>query len=221
MVYWMSTQEVFENSTTTSFLDAQLNRVDYSMKGVRFLEPDALDPVTKIFQNEESEPLTKGYAVEPDSVPKNLCWHSGNRHIPDVVKCAAASLLVSQKVRDIIDAIEPGVHQLLPVDVFRPKALKEGTGPFARYYWLVVCQRIDSVDPLHTTYERLGRNRDGVWELNGDPTMRIVFSKSSIAGRHIWIDPYVVGGLQVSNTLGEALAAAKLVGVGLKQVEEV
>jgi hypothetical protein len=132
MVYWMSTQEVFENSTTTSFLDAQLNRVDYSMKGVRFLELDALDPVIKIFQNEESEPLTKGYAVEPDSVPKNLCWHSGNRHIPDVVKCAAASLLVSQKVRDIIDAIEPGVHQLLPVDVFRPKALKEGTGPFAR-----------------------------------------------------------------------------------------
>jgi hypothetical protein len=37
----------------------------------------------------------------------------------------------------------------------------------------------------------------------------------------MWIDPFIGPSPKLSNGLGEALAAANLVGVGLKQVEEV
>ncbi len=224
MVYWLGPKEMFETSTAVSFHNADLSLRDYSMKSVRFLDPDSVDPVAKVTM---SEPLRKGYPIDPETVPKVVCWRSGNRHMPDVVNCAAASLLVSQKVRDIIEQFEPGVHQLLPVAVYRPKAIKENGEPFARYYWLVITQRIDSVDPVHTTYERSGGIRSdgstwvGGWQLADGGGRKVVFSKAAIQERHMWIDFYAGLARLLSNALGDALLATDVSGVSLRPAEEV
>jgi hypothetical protein len=194
------------------------------MKAVRWADPDAVDAITKM---SDTEPLTKGYAVDPDSVPKTMVWHSGNRSVPDFQKCHAASLLVSPRVRDIVEQFEPGVHQLLPVELWRPKALKEGGPSFATHYWLVICQRIDSVDPLNTTYERSGGIREdgstwtGGWKLDGDSNKKVVHSKAAIAERHLWIDRFVGPNAKLSDAFGDALLAAGVTGAQCKHVEEI
>jgi hypothetical protein len=209
MVYQLGVREIFETSTGTSIIDGD----DRSVARVQWMNPDEIDKVSKLSPNEK---MTSGYKIDPTTVPKKMRWESMNRIPPDIEK-SYGSLIISEQVRDIIEPFEPNVHQMLPVDLYRPKA----NDPFVRYYWLVVCNRIDSVDAKHTTFERLGRNKDGIWELNGDPTKNIVFSSSAIAGRHMWIDPFLGSNPRISDQLGAALIAAKITAAALNKYQEI
>jgi hypothetical protein len=224
MVYQLGVREIFETSTGTSIIDGD----DKSLARVRYLHPDQLDAGTlrgynqALTEGHTSRAIQKGYPVDPSFVPKRVCWESGDRLPPDVIK-SYGSLIISERVRDIIESFEPNVHQLLPVDLYRPKA----NVPFTRYYWLVVCNRIDSVDSKHTTYGRRvitlsdGSKHNSIWELNGDPTKNIVFSSSAIAGRHMWIDPFLGSNPRISDQLGTALIAAEITGAALNKYLEI
>jgi hypothetical protein len=209
MVYWLGVREIFETSTGTSIIDGD----DRSVARAQWLNPDEIDKVSKLSPNEK---MTRGYKIDPTTVPKKMRWESANRIPPDIEK-SYGSLIISEQVRDIIESFEPNVHQMLPVDLYRPKA----NDPFVRYYWLVVCNRIDSVDAKHTTFERLGRNKDGIWDLNRDPKKTIVFNRLAIAGRHMWLDPFIVNGLQLSNELGDALIAINPSGAVFTRRDEI
>lgn len=176
------------------------------LKHVEFLDPSSLDQAAKI----SSLPLTEGYPVNPASVPKAINWESKNKKLPDVIKCRGSDV-VSETVRAIIERFEPGVHQLLPVNVCRPKEQE----PFARHYWLVVCCRIDSADVNHTTLERYP---SGVWTGGSG---KFVFSRAAIGGAHMWRDPFIVGSTLCSQALGEAFAEAKLTGLYLQPLDEI
>jgi hypothetical protein len=209
MVYWLGTREIFETSTGTSIIDGD----DRSLARVQWMNPDEIDKVSKLSPNEK---MASGYKIDTTTVPKKMRWESMNRIPPDIEK-SYGSLIISEQVRDIIETFEPNVHQMLPVDLYRPKA----NDPFVRYYWLVVCNRIDSVDAKHTTFERLGRNKDGIWDLNRDPVKTIVFNRLAIAGRHMWLDPFIVNGLQLSNELGDALIAINPSGAVFTRRDEI
>jgi hypothetical protein len=224
MVYQLGVREIFETSTGTSIIDGD----DKSLARVRYLHPDQLDAGTlrgynqALTEGHTSRAIQKGYPVDPSFVPKKIRWESVNRIPPDIDQ-SYGTMIVSERVRNIIESFEPNVHQLLPVDLYRPKE----NVPFTRYYWLVVCNRIDSVDAKHTTYGRHvitlsdGSRHNSIWELNGDPTKNIVFSSSAIAGRHMWIDPFVVGGAQLSNELGDALIAINPSGAVFTRRDEI
>jgi hypothetical protein len=209
MVYWLGTREIFETSTGKSFIDGD----DRSIARVQWMNPDEIDKVSMLSPNEK---MTSGYKVDPTTVPKKIRWESMNRTPPEI-HWFHSVLVISERMRNIIESFEPNVHQMLPVDLYRPKA----NDPFVRYYWLVVCNRIDSVDAKHTTFERLGRNKDGIWDLNRDPVKTIVFNRLAIAGRHMWLDPFIVNGLQLSNELGDALIAINPSGAVFTRRDEI
>jgi hypothetical protein len=174
-----------------------------------YLDPASVDPVSKI----ATSPMAEGYPVDPATVPKAILWESKRPHLPDLGKLHGIDL-VSDRVRDLIEGFEPGVHQFLPVDFFRRKE-KE---PFARAYWLVVCRRIDSADPTHTTYSRHPRAK-GLWEIV--PGGKYVFSLTAIGRSHLWVDPCAYSQVFCSQALGDALAGAKVKDLWLEPYDAV
>ena len=162
-----------------------------------FLDLASVDPVSKI----ATSPMAKGYPVNPATVPKAVLWESQRQHLPDLNYLHGIPL-VSDRVRDLIEGLEPSVHQFLPVDFFRRKE-KE---PFARAFWLVVCRRIDSVDPAQTPFVR---RPSGGWETV--PGGHYVFSRAAIGKAHLWRDPYVGSSyIFCSKALGDAFVTAKV-----------
>jgi hypothetical protein len=173
------------------------------LSAVPFLHPDQVDAASKVGMT----PMTEGYPVDPAAVPKAVLWESKDKPLPDVTMLHGVNI-VSERVKDIIERFEPGVHQFLPVDLYRPKQDK----PFAHAYWLVVCKRIDSVDAEKTTFSR-SRNR--LW--NVTPDGYYVFSLAAIGSSNLWIDPDTRNYMYCSGILGDALKENNITGLFLRE----
>lgn len=127
--------------------------------------------------------------------------------------------MVSPRFRDLVESFEAGVHQFVPVEIYR----KPNGQPVATYYWFIICQRLDSVDREHTTYAWKAPADDpaaGHWASSlfdrqlqrrvEVPNAKLVFSNRQVSGRHIWHDPHV---LTFNNGLcSDAFAEAALGG---------
>lgn len=174
-----------------------------NLSAVKFLYPDQVSPVSKLGVS----PPTEGYPVDPATMPTAVSFESKNKALPDVFKVRMVNI-VSERVRNVIERFEPGIHQFIPVDMYRPKA-KE---PFARHYWMIVCRRIDSVDPVHTT---IPRKLNRLWA--GGDGGEFVFSLSAIGDAHLWCDPDI-GTIynDCSQALGDALKEMGVTGLRLK-----
>ncbi|HMT41744.1 MAG TPA: hypothetical protein PKC48_13450 [Sphingorhabdus sp.] len=202
MVYSIGVRYPYPINIGTSFPDAN----EDADRDVAFLNPEEIDTVSL----NRKRALTSGYPVDPATVPTKLCWES-KRYDPTDFIVSRGTLVVSERVREIIERFEPGVHQLLPVDVYRPKA----DAPIARYYWLVVCNRIDSVDEKKTTFVWTGdkSNERGLWLSEGDESRQLVFNKAQIDARHIWRDKFLAAGVLVSEELMMAFSEAGISGL--------
>ena len=132
--------------------------------------------------------MKEGYRVKPESAPKGILWESDPSELPDVIANQQV-LATCNRFRDLVERYEPGVHQFIPVDVFT----RGINHPISKYYWFVVCQRLDSVDPEHTTYEwKLDHTgKSGFWSKKGVENPKLIFSERKVAGHHIWADPHL------------------------------
>ena len=197
---------------------------------VKFLHPDEVDWRAK----RASNPMTVGCAVDPDTVPRIVRWrYKEMDRLPDVNLCAG-TLLISERVRDVMERFEPGVHQFLPVDIYLTP-FEAGDVPAARSYWLVVGQHFDAVSAEHTHQPRTvithpdGRTEPGLWDFSGVLTKQpksdapVIFDRGAIAGRHLWVDRCFVGGEHpfMSNELGSALREMDLYGAQFQHFDEI
>ncbi|MEQ1649394.1 MAG: DUF1629 domain-containing protein [Hyphomicrobiaceae bacterium] len=174
---------------------------------VKFLDPERVDQVSKM----SSTPALQGYPVDPTTMPTAVVYESKNKAVPDVEMAGGGVEIVSERVRDVIEQFEPGVHQFLPVDVYRPKANE----PFTRRYWMIVCRRIDSVDAAHST---ITRRASGIWNADGQMVMNL----SAIGSAHLWCDPFIGPRYHsCSQSLCDALKQMSLTGVSLDPREAV
>lgn len=179
---------------------------------MRYLNPDEVTGIAKAFPN--SIQMNQGYRVVAEDAPKKIRWMSTIRAVPDYGGAPYCSS-VSERLRDLIEQFEPGVHQFIPVDLYRPRA-KE---PFATHYWFVVCSRIDSVDAEHTT---LVMNEFGKWRPNVDFTSKRVFSLKAIGDHHIWADTRGSSDFRyISNQFHAALLDHGMTGTSGMQFEQV
>lgn len=194
MVYHLNQREPYETLTRLTVLDR--DRDFY--RRVEFAQPDGVDAVERI--NRHS--MLSGYTIDPKSVAGKMRWGGDTRSIPDF-EVIGNILIVSETARSIIESLEPRRHQFPVLDFYRP----DGTY-LQRHYWLVACNRIDSVSAEHTTYIR-----EAIWRSHGDETRRLVFSTSAIAGRHLWQDPFLVNRYLCSDALGQALMDSKMSGL--------
>jgi hypothetical protein len=140
-----------------------------------------------------------GRKIKPEFVPTKILWESRPNRISDsftprTIPC------VSERMKSMIEQLEPDVHQFFPVDVVG----KEGD-LFAKHYFFIVCNRLDSVDRESMPYELIGGRWNGVGPLNV-----IIFNRRQIGGAHVWIDKYIGDTILVSNALAGAFKKAKL-----------
>ena len=190
-------------------LDGDLRRVELADP-----TPDGGVPLDGAFL------FTAGRKIRPEFVPRRMRWNDPSRRaIPDFDHHLI--LNVSGRARGLIEALEPGVHQFLPVTFQAPDgAILE------QRYFLIVCNRIDSVDRAGTT---LLLWQDRVWEAahvlprderptadRADAEPRLVFNLGRIGRCHLWRDKHLRQGPFLSATLAAAVAESGLTGLDLE-----
>jgi hypothetical protein len=147
-----------------------------------------------------------GRRVHTDTVPKIIRW-MGNRRLQDyedACKCNS----VSTRLRDLIEEIEPGVHQFEPVKFVN----KRGELIEDRWCW-IICNRLDSVDRERTTLIlKPSPSGISIWRPEGIVNPRTYFSLAAIGDTQFWYDKYLVGPPYISNNAKERLESAKMTG---------
>lgn len=142
-----------------------------------------------------------GRRVKPESVARVIRRYT-KRKLLDYENQFVGS--VSARFRDLIEEIEPGVHQFLPLRVIgKDDELLED-----RWTW-IICNRLDSVDRERSTGEldrRVYGARKGV-------PFRLVFSLEAIGRAKFWRDKHYSIGRLATDEVKERLVAERITGV--------
>ncbi|MBM7066840.1 imm11 family protein [Actibacterium sp. 188UL27-1] len=105
--------------------------------------------------------------------------------------------------------MEPETHQFFPMEIFERKK------KIADYYWLNVCNRLDTYHP-ELTYPR---NERGFWKsVEGEPAS-LVYSMEAIGDHHMWVDKFA-GPTFMSDTFAARLQEAGLTGISYHRKEQ-
>jgi len=161
---------------------------------------------------EGSAAVRSGRKIKPEFVPTRILWESRPNRISDFFTPRGIPC-ISKRLKAIIERFEPDVHQFFPVDV-----VGKNGDLFAKHYFFIVCNRLDSIDRDSMPYELIGGRWNGAGPLNV-----LIFNKRQIGGAHVWIDKYVGDIMLVSNALAGALQKAQLkafeIGPEMQEVE--
>ncbi|HEX8571665.1 MAG TPA: DUF1629 domain-containing protein [Allosphingosinicella sp.] len=186
-----------------------------------YADPDQVHPSAL---GENVSRLEQGYWVKPESLPKKVLWANGTKPIPDVLP----RFVVSPRFRDLVEQFEPGVHQFVPVEIYKSR---DGESA-AIYYWFIIGQRVCSVDEEHTTYifkAFSDQPEDGYWSkrkrnrelqrYEDIPGAQLFFSNSRTDGHHIWKDPQLLTGGErlCSDSFADAVTAGNYTGVNVSK----
>jgi hypothetical protein len=97
-------------------------------------------------------------------------------YLPDCI-----GYIITNRIRDVIEALEPGVHQYLPVEFF----YKNGTQLPGERWYLNICNRLDTIAAEHCNIQvhpKLGIYQTG----NGDWDVKVW--KHKVARHAIWCE---------------------------------
>jgi hypothetical protein len=166
---------------------------------------------------------TGGFPRETANLPKRVKWMDPNDNpVPDFD--TTPMLNVSERVKQLVESLEPGIHQFVPVEYLDRK------GNFLeKRYWFVVCNRIDSLDRERTTMlfvpgqgwmnpivaNRLGETIPP--HINIKEPARLVFNLAQIGSVHLWHDKFLGSSEFISDKMAEAFLAAGITGLRLTE----
>lgn len=135
-----------------------------------------------------------GYRVKQPEMAYKAQWLTSNAsyRITDIASIRG-QVIVSEAFKALVECFEPNVHQFIPVDIYG----KPEDEPYARHYFMNVCNRTDSTDAL--SMERHGwfwksdyAGGRSHWLYKGEGKRPpIVFNLDQIAKRHLWVDTYL------------------------------
>lgn len=189
--------------------------------GGSFSEIEVVDPTpdggTYI---ERLNSYTVGRAVKTDRIPTALVIGGRKRKLRDYLSTIGGVAAVTDEFKAIVEELEPGAHQFLPVDL-----LWSDGSLAAKRYLLFVGKRLDTTDRERTTMKWTGKwwTTHTKSEREADPKIsdKLVLNTIKIGGNHLWYDKCVDARIPfVSNTLGERLKASGMTGVGLRERPE-
>lgn len=155
--------------------------------------------------------VNRGPAVHPTHIPTRIRRGGPHRAMPDV-DYAWAMPIVTEQFKDIVEKFEPIRHQFFPVDIMWADGALAG-----RRYFLIVCNRLDSVHRDHTTM----RFNNALWEPVPGQSSKIVFDRKRFQGSHMWHDKHLISPPLISNDLANALQDAGIKGLDLRAQDEV
>lgn len=147
--------------------------------------------------------LLNGQTVTGMTLPKSVRQVSAHIHLPDFLSVRGI-WLVHERFREIIEKLEPSMHQFFPIVLERP------TGDqVADYYLFNAANHLDAV--IVERSKAIWRKKsDGTRELRGfsrEPDS-VAMDRKMIADKHVWITPFV--GKVFSEELMRAVDKAKL-----------
>ena len=203
MVYGLNVKPEHGYYVGVDALDGDISRIE-----VIDQTPDGGLPFIPIVQPAH----TMGRAVKPQFVPTKMRWDDRQRHpMPDFDN--GLILNVSTRAREVIESLEPGVHQFLPVEFFdADKKHLESR------WFLIVCNRIDGVD---RNQSRMKLANGVMWTSVDIPDPKLVFSEKQTRGVHLWCDKHLKHGPFTSDEFADLVKQKSLTGLRLTRAESV
>jgi hypothetical protein len=161
-------------------------------------------------------------------LPAKMKWKdSADRQMPDFDRTPA--LNVSERVRQVIEEIEPGVHKFEPVEYTYARG-----GLVETRYWLKMGNELDSLDRDHTTMvldegiqwvpprDLLRRGKPIPPHIDPEQKPRLVFILARIGDTQMWNEPLLnSGNVFMSDRMAQALRDAGPTGIELVEYESV
>jgi len=128
-----------------------------------------------------------GRPLLPINIPTKLSREPWNlRLLPllDMERYWGGNLLVPAAFKDLLEEMEPEVHQFWPMDIYVKGELVD------RKYWFIACNRITAQSREHC-YPPLDAR--GFWDpspIGQRENDRLVFDSAVIGDRHAWVDTH-------------------------------
>lgn len=130
----------------------------------------------------EYPPPMQGWRWPMPDAPFCAKLKKAQKNIVDVIDSSFGCFAISQRAIDIIEAIEPGVHQYLPFELINPDG---SVHPEPR--WLLnVCTRAFTLDVARSNIIPRN-NRPGVFVHTSNDIVLVVH-KEKVAGRALWYE---------------------------------
>jgi hypothetical protein len=214
LVYGLNVKPIYGHYTPVENLDERFDK-NFLLKKQFQVPPPMKDGKTD-------------FAAMKREMPTKMKWKdSAGRQMPDFD--AAAGVNISQRAKQVIESLEPGVHEFSPVEYTYSRGGRTETR-----YWFKVGNSIDSIDRERTNMVLMDGHQ---WtspknlQRRGEPIpphidlekeSRLVFNLAQIGDNHMWRDPYVsISGVFFSKRMAQAFQEAGLTGLELKEAEAV
>lgn len=148
-----------------------------------------------------------GRPIQTEHFPTTWKRKPSKNPIPDAMSAWKGNLFVSERFKDLIETLEPDIHQFLPATIMTRGNV------VAKMHYFVVCNRLDALDPTACIppLEPGARRYAGVKK----PDDKLVFDARKVAGHHVFRDKRVFGRF-VSEELRDAIEAARFEAVDLR-----
>jgi hypothetical protein len=150
-----------------------------------------------------------GRPVVPSTMPEYLV-RVGPLEYPlhDLYQVGHA-LVGTKAFKDAVEAVEPGVHQFFPMKIVETEKSRI---PVAEYFWMVICNRLDSLDKAKCT-PPLDENAFP------DFKTKLVFSEKKIGKAHAWVDKFAPYDRLVSEELHARLLSLNMTGYNFQSFD--
>ncbi len=159
-----------------------------------------------------------GRPMLPDNMPTKMKRepHSlAKLPLLDIMSFLGTGLLVCERFKDLLEELEPSVHQFWPIEILINDEV------VALRYWFIACNRISTLSQTHCFPPV---DPFGVWKpspLGERENDRLVFSTEAIGFHHAWVDKFQPQSNRLfSNTFGDRLKELNLTGLKMHQFDE-
>ncbi|CAK0762329.1 conserved hypothetical protein [uncultured Gammaproteobacteria bacterium] len=212
MGYRLSRGEIYDMSFKQDVFDDPRKN---PLSEMEFADPSSVDGIA-LNESSRGVLMEHGYPVKTETAPKKFLWGGGKRKLPEILGFQQI-LIINDRFKNFVEQFDPGIHQFIPVDVYKAKAGE----PVAKYYWFNVLARVDTVDAQLTTCKLMPSYGGTAFWTDQDenfqrfPGAKIVFDDGKAAGHHVWVEPTLLVGrpYHCSTAFGETAIAANFTGL--------
>lgn len=143
--------------------------------------------------------------LSPEHLPKLLRPRKPRSSWPDMFKTNNGLLVVRQTAKDIIEGLDPDLHQFFPLEITTKRGL-DIAGP---WFAMNVTAKQDSIDLNHSTIFMSERAPDRLNDISYEAKW-VTVDASKQSGIHLWREKRFKMSLLGSDALVDALKAADL-----------
>lgn len=158
--------------------------------------PTPIPLTTLRWQSSEKYHSNNGW-LEPHEQPLGFTTDRRYRALHDIINTLNRMLAVSEKMKELVEEFEPGIHQSWPIHIRmltqRYPTLPEEMYPH-QYYGMVVHTHLNSIDVEASNPELFHDNKHFV-EIKATANCEEVSLKRSVfGGHHIWQEEKILSG---------------------------